>query len=880
MNKPQPQKNKELKTDSDIDIGPLPEFPNELKGVLALTQISRADVASVGNKAAMLGELCAAGLPVTPGLVICAQSCRGLQAARCFTPELLEELELKLDEHWPDCTSFAVRTSAVEGLRAAEQNLRDTRCEYFVSRDALPVAIIAAAAAAGEQTAQAGDPASKATGSAEFVKRAVLLQPMVHARVSGTLFAGALQAGAADSYLIEACWGLGRALAEGQTDPDRYQLDRDNLIIERTRGRKQHQLKPQGSGLLVAVAEEDRLAWTLDDDQLRQITALAKRCASVLGCTQDIEFSLADEGIVALQSKPVTSATLAPENVPPGEWLIYLPQLENFAEPFTPLAEDLLQRVLPDFARLIHGRIYLNLKKLSARLPVTASSAQLTQALLYQQDLANLPLRVSKVLRNIPFWLSRAPWAIVFWRRSRSLTRTQMDRFWKYADALALDTDLDARQLFERFVRGRSAFSAPWRLPFVVHATSSRYLFYMALLQRLVNRWADRELEDSTLQQLCTSNADTHSFDMVSEIAELGRRVAQTPELSAAFSTPLNAPGLHKLMNFEACGPFVQEFSAFVQRFGHRGTSELEIASTRWLEEPDALLALIGIASKQYSQKSVTGYPDGYGLQLLARDDLHQAIKSRWRRRVVDYLLRRIRYYVSQRENARHYASRALFLVRSRVLALEDRLLREKKLEKPGDVFFLSWNDIGYLDSGQLSVADARTLIAAAKDQHAERCTGKLKWALGYDPSPDPETSEPTDCSDADTDSDVKSPEPTVTQDLFSEALDVVQGRCAAPGSHEGIARVILSERDLADFKPGEVLVLAVADPTMAAAVKAAGAVVCERGSALSPLSALAREWGIPFVIGANNCTRAIATGERVRVSANIGRIDILPPEV
>ena len=382
--------------------------------------------------------------------------------------------------------------------------------------------------------------------------------------------------------------------------------------------------------------------------------------------------------------------------------------------------------------------------------------------------------------------------------------------------------------------------------------SSIRYLLSMGLMHRLVKRWTRRELDTGTLQQLWTSNSDTLSNSMVADIAALGRSVAQSPELNEAFTEPLDGLGLHELLNTNAYPNFVSQFSEFVDRFGHRGAREFELASARWLEQPSDLLAMIGIQAK-------TNEPtDGYDLQLLARDDLHQALNKPWQRKAIDYLLRRIRYYLGLREDARHYSARALFLVRKRLLELEDRLLQEQKLQHSGDLFFLSFTDIGYLDSGQLSPSDAATLILAAREQHAVRCTTTASWTLGYDhthadPHEDPEVATPA-----------------------SSAHNIIMGRCAAPGTNESTARVILDPGDLTHVEPGEVLILTDAETTMAAAVHTASAVVCEHGSYMSNLATLAREWGVPFVVGATDCTRAIATGERVRVQATEGRVEIL----
>jgi len=824
--------------------------PGQLSGIVDLAEVSRTDIAQVGNKAALLGELLRADLPAITGLVVCAQTTKGLQASREFTQPLIMELEEKLDSVLAGSTAFAVRASVVQSssekvpaLTQGQLALGQPSCEYYVPRDALPIAIIACASACLDMLE--GQPGQQGA--------AVLIHPMVNTEIAGVAFTEGVRSGGPGGYLIEACWGLGRGLVDGNTDPDRYQIDSAFKVIDRKRGRKQHKLDPGQAGALVSVAEPERLAWTLDASQLASIGALAKRCESVLGGVQDIEFAVTaaggkDERIVLLQSNPVTAAKLEPESVPPGNWVIYLPQLENCSEPLTPLSEDLLGSVLPGFARTINGRVYLDFDKLSTRLPLRATKAELTSALLCEQDLATLPFSLGKLVRKLPLWLALSPWSLPFWLRSRNLQKSKRDEFWDYAQHQDHNKDLNAKELLKLFARGKSIFSAPWKTPFLLHASSVRYLLAMGLLHRLLKRWTKRELDAGTLQQLYTSNSDTLSNSMVADIAALGRSVAQNPELNAAFTKPLDGLGLHELLSTNAYPNFVSQFSEFVERFGHRGAREFELASSRWLEQPGSLLAMIGIQAK-------TNEPaDGYRLQLLARDDLHQALDKPWQRKTIDYLLRRIRYYLSLREDARHYSARALFLVRKRLLELEDRLLREQKLQNSGDLFFLSFMDIGYLDSGQLSPTDAAILILAAREQHTARCSRAASWTLGYDHTG-------VDAADS---------APT------SSSHNTITGRCAAPGTSEGAARVILDPTDLTQIEPGEVLILTDADPTIAAAIHTAGGVVSERGGYLSNLATLAREWGVPFVAGATNCTRAIATGERVRVQATEGRVEIL----
>ena len=235
-------------------------------------------------------------------------------------------------------------------------------------------------------------------------------------------------------------------------------------------------------------------------------------------------------------------------------------------------------------------------------------------------------------------------------------------------------------------------------------------------------------------------------------------------------------------------------------------------------------------------------------------------------------MVKRVRYYVSLRDNTQHYAAHALFLVRKKMLRLEDRLLREQKLRSAGDLFFLTWNDITYLDNGQLSADDAETLIAAAKDQHAERSAQPLRWTLGFDAA----TSERHRLQDLELPQVPEARSEAPSEVSQQPTLDILQGRGAAPGASEGLARIVTNEHELAHFLPGEVLVLRTTEPTMAPAIQLASAVVCECGGSMSYLSTFARAWGIPLVVGAENCTRAVATGERLKVDGETGRVIVL----
>ena len=682
------------------------------------------------------------------------------------------------------------------------------------------------------------------------------MQLLVPAIASGVLFTSGPEVHNKPTLMIEAVWGLGRALVDGKTDPDRFSLDRNHDVIDRSLGRKQHEISPHvPSHMLLSsdgyqdklspVSEFRQLAWTLNINQIKSLARLAARCEEILAGPQDIEWALTSTGLCVLQSRPVSNAQQVADVPPPGEWLIFMPLLENFAEPLTPLSADLVSELLPDEARVIGGRIYLDAERLRKLLPIEVSRAQLRDMFLFKSAPRPFQWRFGKLFRQLGYWLKRGPWLAQFWLRSARLDKTQLRDFDHYLSKVAADNEGDPRALLYRMARGNGALTHPNRLPFTLNLSAGRYMLLLGLVHALVRRWGVAELQPDSLAHLCSSSADTMSSEMVADIAALGDCVAATPELAEHFSERVDLAKLHTTANTPQAHDFVDRYSEFVTRFGHRGSKELELANQRWIENPLPLLSLIGVQAR----KRNPGH-DPYADQLCARDDLHQAIKKRWQRNVIDRLLQRIRFYVDLREETRHNCSMVLFKVRGGLRRLALQLFDQGLLNSPEDLFFLRWAQVEALRDGKLSADEAILEITQNKKRHSFRAREPVQWQIGLDTAdnPPPEQS----------------------------GKSVIAGRCAAPGDAEGVVRVINHHSDLDLFQPGEVLVTPYADPALAAAAQAAAALVCEYGSYLSHMGTLTREFGVPCVVDAQGATNSLRSGDRVRVRGSQGRVEML----
>ena len=318
-----------------------------LPTALPLHSISRGDAAAVGNKAARLGELLQNGLPVPPGFVISTADCREIWREGSLSAQGRTALATAVEEFiGADCT-LVVRSSGTDEDGDDYSQTGALPTEYFVTQDTLAVSILSCLSKAA--AAQATLPATEQSGElpqTDDPECALIVQLLVPAIASGVLFTSGPEAHNKPTLLIEAVWGLGRALVDGKTDPDRFSLDSNHDVIDRSLGRKQHEITPHvPSHMLLSsdgyqdklspVSEFRQLAWTLNVNQIKSLARLATRCEEILAGPQDIEWALTSTGLCVLQSRPVSNAQQVADVPPPGEWLIFMPLLENFAEPLT-----------------------------------------------------------------------------------------------------------------------------------------------------------------------------------------------------------------------------------------------------------------------------------------------------------------------------------------------------------------------------------------------------------------------------------------------------------------------------------------------------------------------------------------------------------------
>jgi phosphohistidine swiveling domain-containing protein len=394
------------------------------------------------------------------------------------------------------------------------------------------------------------------------------------------------------------------------------------------------------------------------------------------------------------------------------------------------------------------------------------------------------------------------------------------------------------------------------RIHFRLHGAGCVILWeYVSTCGRLLG-WSDSRAIALLAGTSTTSTAPTHALD------ELAAIVRTTDALRAAFDSDASVATV-----LGADAGFADAFRRYLRDYGSR-IPHLDLADPTLAEDPGLLLGLV--RDRLATNPPVEHDPsaaDAAGRELNGRD------RSRF-----DRLLRRAQRAYGVREDD-HFRTSSLpyGLLRQALQEVGRRLTARGQLAAPDDVFMLR-------------PVEARVALVDGTNYrtHARHRAGERAWAIAH---PGPPTY-----------GDAPAPPPSMRHlpraaRLTNEAsLWMVEhafatsgppatprgpapslvGRAASTGQYRGTARIIRDESEFARLRPGNVLVCPITTPVWSILFGNAGALVTDAGGILSHPAIIAREFGIPAVVGTGDATRTIPDGATVAVDGTTGRVEIL----
>lgn len=679
---------------------------------------------------------------------------------------------------------------------------------------------------------------------------AVLVQDMIPATCSGVLFTG-------DTITIEAVYGLGDILVGGEVVPDKYTVDRKNFSNVTTEIASKPVMSQAGTHGVEKTPVPASLRETpvLTQETMSQLCEISLKIEDIFGCPQDIEWGIHNNDIIIFQARPITVEQLKPEwtranisEMQPG-YVTYLSRPpENRPDFFVLSTLPLLQcfgiKDVPKdikFAEYIYGHIYINLTNahnIICQIPgLTPEVFDRSIGHTSPQKVPPSKFTASDLLRVVPGVLRILRLILHLPGQIEEVTQ----------EASQIIEDMKTTNFAEKNLQELN--NLVWKMydinqkVFQVHSCNALVAApCFDILRTMV-----QEYGEGTENILITGLEGMSSYRLGVEMWKLAQKARQWPRVSQVILTKDHV--CETLKTFQEGNQFLTEFYQFTDAYGDRCYEEPELSTPRWGENPEFVLSMVA----NYLQ-SDTNPEHILQNQIKKREETTRHILDNmnfFKRFIFKKVLEKEQYYIITRENTKTVWTKSLAVIRSLYLNIADILVDKGIIEDKTHIFFLKMTEVSEIISGALTKNDVKPLIHNRKQEK--------------------ETYQNLDVPDC----IVGSPPPIDALQHDREPTHTLTGTGCSPGVVTGKAKVVSTPGECTELKKGDILVAPVTDPGWSPLFVTAGGLVMELGSSLSHGVIIAREYGIPAVVGVKNATSVIESGQIITVDGTQGTVSI-----
>jgi pyruvate,water dikinase len=861
--------------------------------------LDKNSISAAGGKGANLGEMTTAGFPVPPGFVLTTAAydafvqTHGLQQqivdlaskASADNPQSSEEASAAIQKlivvgdipediqadlltayaelTTKEETSVAVRSSATaEDLTTASfTGQQDT---YLNVQDEHALLDAVKKCWASLWTARAISYRMRQQIDPAVVSLAVVVQQLIPADTAGILFTANPLDGEREQIVINATWGLGEAIVGGQVTPDTVIVDKSSqqIVARETTTKTIMTVRTTNGTEELPVPQSQQNQQVLGDATALELAGYGAEIEAHYRRPMDIEWAISDDKIAILQARPITNLPPAPlKDVrwePPRPGTIWMRRqiVEHMPEPLSPLFAELYledgldysMETLTAFMGDLSG-IKINIWDfLDPPFAATVNGYAYTIASFnFSPKIIPLVLRLyiivlPKMIRHlIPRW------------RDESLPgyRATIEQ-WKQIDLPNASDEALLRGVHELAAEDAIywfAAAVPLGLARVTDAALNRFLKSVSKGSRLTSGLFLRGFPSKTAEAQA-------------ELEAIARKINGSEELRAqVLNTP--APRLLDMLAEQPDGQAVLgDLQRYFDTYGHQ-IYNLDFAAPTLADDPLPVMLSLKTAVSHperdtHSQQAKLAQ-EREALTTGTERSLNPVQRSIFKR-----LLGWAQHYSPYREEALFYVGAAWPALRRLALELGRRLTEAGSLDKPDDVFYLKSGELAAASTAQAEGVSRPELARLAQDRRTLREARKRL---------NPPASVPPDGRMKFGPIDMAMFEPKPRSPSTGSTLD---GFAVSPGTVTALASVIRSPEEFDQMVPDTILVCTTTTPAWTPLFAQAKGLVTDIGGALAHGSIVAREYGIPAVMGTGVATRRIESGQRIRVDGDSGTVTLV----
>jgi rifampicin phosphotransferase len=668
------------------------------------------------------------------------------------------------------------------------------------------------------------------------VHMAVVVQLMVFPQAAGVLFTADPVTASRKVTSIEAVFGLAEALVSGLLNPDVYQV-RDGEITRKE-------------------ARQERPALT--DAQILRLARLGRRIEAHFGQPQDIEWCLAAGDFQVVQSRPVTTLFPVPETSDGGNH-VYLSvgHQQMMTDAMKPLGLSVWLLTTRAPMTEAGGRLFVDVTKMVGS---PAARAGLLQAMRRADPLTGDALQTVLDRGFIPVLPEEAPSAAAP-PAGAAPDPVETDPAIPAELTEAGQASIDA---LKRDIAGKSGtelldfiladFQELRRILF--HPRSSQVIMAGMeaawRLSELLAEWLGEKDAVDTLTQSAPGNITAEMGLALLEVADV---IRPHPQVVAFLRHAGGDDSFLGELPALAGGREAQDaIRGYLGKYGMRCVGEIDITRPRWSERPATLVPMIlgnignfepGAGQRRFAEGQRNALEKEREVLARLRTLPDGAVKAEEAKRLID----RIRTFAGYREYPKYFMISRYFVYKLALLHDAERLVRAGVLRDREDICYLRLQEL-------------REVVRA--NQADDQLIRQRKYAFtSYQALTPPRVLT----------SDGEAVAGTYRRD--GVPAGALAGLPVSAGIVEGRARVVLDMAD-AELAAGDILVTAYTDPSWTPAFVAIDGLVTEVGGLMTHGAVIAREYGLPAVVGVEHATRLIRDGQRIRVHGTDGYVEIL----
>ncbi|WGD85198.2 phosphoenolpyruvate synthase [Bacillus subtilis] len=687
----------------------------------------------------------------------------------------------------------------------------------------------------------------------------VIVQRMVFPQASGILFTADPITSNRKVLSIDAGFGLGEALVSGLVSADCYKVQ-DGQIIDKRIATKKLAIygRKEGGTETHQIDSDQQKAQTLTDEQILQLARIGRQIEAQFGQPQDIEWCLARDTFYIVQSRPITTLFPIPEaSDQENHVYISVGHQQMMTDPIKPLGLSFFLLTTAAPMRKAGGRLFVDvthhLASPDSREVFLKGMGQHDQLL---KDALMTIIKRRDFIKSIPNDKT-APNP----SRGNADMPAQVENDPTIVSDLIESSQTSIEELKQNIQTKsgsdlfRFILEDIQELKKILFNPESSVVIRTAMnaslwINEKMNEWLGEKNVADTLSQSVPYNITSEMGLALLDVADV---IRPYPEVIDYLQHVKDDNFLDELAKFDGGSKTRDAIYDYLSKYGMRCTGEIDITRTRWSEKPTTLVPMILNNIKNFEpnvghRKFEQGRQEALKKEQELLDRLKQLPdgeqKAKETKRAIDI----IRNFSGFREYPKYGMVNRYFVYKQALLKEAEQLIEAGVIHEKEDIYYLTFEEL-------------HEVVRTHKLDYQIISTRKDEYTL-YEKLSPPRV--------------ITSDGEIVTGEYKRENLPAgaIVGLPVSSGVIEGRARVILNMED-ADLEDGDILVTSFTDPSWTPLFVSIKGLVTEVGGLMTHGAVIAREYGLPAVVGVENAAKLIKDGQRIRVHGTEGYIEI-----